>query len=205
MAITRRALARPATEVARSLLGAHVVSDVDGERVVVRLTEVEAYGGIGSDPASHAHRGRTPRNATMFERPGVLYVYFTYGMHWCANVVCEPEGDAAAVLLRAGDVIEGAAVATRRRPAARQARDLARGPARLASALGLAGEHDGVDLLGRASEVRLLGGTTVPDTAVRTGPRTGVRGAGAATPWRYWIDGEPTVSPYRPATPRATG
>jgi len=185
--------------VAPRFLGATITSDIDGERVAVRLTEVEAYAGQGEDPGSHAHRGRTLRNATMFGPPGHLYVYFTYGMHWCANVVTGPEGSASAVLLRAGEVIEGADVARERRPTARTDRDLARGPARLTTALGLTGECDGVDLLDPASPVRLtLPRAPLPLHAVT--PRTGVSGPGGATPWRYVAD-HPTVSPYRAAMP----
>ena len=190
---------------ARRLLGTVVQSEQDGQRVAVRVTEVEAYGGAGQDPGSHAHRGRTRRNATMFDRPGLLYVYFTYGMHWCANVVCHVDGEAGAVLLRAGDVVAGVEAARSRRPASRHDRDLARGPARLAAALGVTGDHDGLDLLDPASPVRLEPGEPVDHGLVRTGARTGVSGDGASTPWRFWIDGDPTVSPYRPARPRAAG
>ena len=127
-----------------------LISEVGGERVAVRLTEVEAYAGEGEDPGSHAFRGLTPRNATMFAEPGLAYIYFTYGMHWCTNIVTGPEGQASAVLLRAGEVVEGVEVARDRRPSARSDRDLARGPARLSVALRLTGDHDGSDLLARA-------------------------------------------------------
>ena len=171
--------------------------------VAVRLTEVEAYAGT-VDPGSHARMGPTPRNAPMFGPPGHLYVYFTYGMHWCANLVCSPDGQASAVLLRAGEVVEGVDLARRRRPAAGAERDLARGPARLASALGLGREHDGDDVCaGGPVVVRHRSGS--PDAPVRSGPRVGVAGAGGdaeSFPWRYWLDGEPTVSVYRPAKPR---
>jgi DNA-3-methyladenine glycosylase len=194
--LDRTALARPVLEVAPSLLGARLSAG----GVVVRLTEVEAYAGE-KDPGSHAFRGRTPRTAVMFGPAGHAYVYFTYGMHWCVNVVTGPDGVASAVLLRAGEVVEGLDAARKRRPGVRD-RDLCRGPARLTRALGLTGDHDGVDLLDAASPVRLLAGAPVPADAVRTGPRVGVAGAGAPTPWRYWVDGEPTVSPYRAAVPR---
>jgi DNA-3-methyladenine glycosylase len=180
--------------VAPQLLGCLLVA---GD-VTVRLTEVEAYGGHGADPGSHAHRGPTPRSAIMFGPPGRLYVYFTYGMHWCANVVTGPEGEAAAVLLRAGEVIEGLETARARRTGAND-RDLCRGPARLTKALGLDGSHLGADLLSAGSPVRLLPGE--PPGAVGTGPRVGVA-AGAATHWRFWSVGEPTVSAYRPAVRR---
>jgi DNA-3-methyladenine glycosylase len=184
---------RPVLEVAPDLLGA-VVSHAG---VSVRLTEVEAYDGP-NDPGSHAYRGRTPRNATMFGPPGHLYVYFTYGMHWCANVVCGGDGTASAVLLRAGEVVEGAEDAQRRRGPQVPARDLARGPARLAQALGLAREHDGADLLGSAVALRL---PWRPPPEMRSGPRVGLRN-GADRPWRFWIDGDRFVSAYRPAVRR---
>lgn len=195
-------LSGPSVEVAPRLLGS--VLTVRGDGVVsVRLTEVEAYMGE-VDPGSHAYRGRTPRTAPMFEAGGRLYVYFTYGMHWCANIVCGTPGTASAVLLRAGEVIEGHDLARTRRPAARSDRDLARGPARLAQALGLTGEDSGLVLaLGGRAEI-LLAAPPSPGR-VRTGPRVGVAGEGgdvARFAWRYWLDGEPTVSPYRPAVPR---
>lgn len=189
--------------MAVDLLGAHLsVRSPDGT-VTVRLTEVEAYGGA-DDPGSHAFRGRTARNASMFGPPGRLYVYFSYGMHWCANLVTEQEGVASAVLLRAGEVVDGVDVARRRRPTSRSDQDLASGPARLAAALGLTGQHDG-------TSVDAEDGHRMPDavTSLRvpdvrpgpwaSGPRTGVsgEGGGAAYPWRYWLTGEPTVSRYR--------
>lgn len=166
--------------------------------MTLRLTEVEAYSGEGRDPASHAHRGRTPRSEIMFGPPGRLYVYFTYGMHWCANVVTGPEGEASAVLLRAGEVVEGLDTARSRRPGASD-RDLCRGPARLARTLALDAGVLGADLLAPSSPVRLRAGTH--DGDVLAGPRVGVA-QGAATPWRFWIAGEPTVSPYRAAVSR---
>src|SRR6476659_6456926 len=134
--VARQRLARPAPWLAPRLLGAVLVSLVDGVEVAVRLTEVEAYSGLG-DAASHAFRGRTARNTVMFGPPGHLYCYFTYGMHWCANIVCGTDGVAAAVLLRGGEVTTGIEVARARRPVARRDADLARGPARLATCLGL--------------------------------------------------------------------
>ena len=160
------------------------------------LSEVEAYAGP-ADPASHAFRGRTARNAVMFGPPGFLYVYFVYGMHWCCNVVCGPVGHASAVLLRAGRVVSGVDAARARRPAARTEVELARGPARLATALGIDRAANGADLLDPASPVRLRGGVAVPPETVRTGPRVGVAAAGDL-PWRFWIAGDPTVSAYRP-------
>jgi DNA-3-methyladenine glycosylase len=168
--------------------------------VAVRLTEVEAYAGE-SDPGSHAFRGRTPRTDVMFGPPGRVYVYFTYGMHWCMNLVTGPDGMASAVLLRAGEVVIGAELARVRRGARVRDRDLARGPARLTQALGVTGELNGVDVV-RGSVLRVRQGAPVPAAAVGTGPRTGVGGDGAPTPWRFHIVDEPTVSPYRPAVPR---
>jgi DNA-3-methyladenine glycosylase len=190
-------LTAPAPDVAESLLGAHLTANA----VTVRLTEVEAYSGVGIDPASHAHRGRTARNAVMFGPAGHAYLYFTYGMHWCMNVVTGPDGEASAVLLRAGEVVDGIETARSRRPAARRDVDLARGPARLCSALALDGAAYGLDLLDPASPVRLLPAPT-PPAAVEAGPRVGVTGA-HDIPWRFWIADDPTVSVYRRHTPKA--
>jgi DNA-3-methyladenine glycosylase len=193
-------LLRGPVEVAPRLLGCRLAR---GE-VVVRLTEVEAYAGDGTDAGSHAHRGLTPRNAAMFGPPGRAYVYFVYGMHWCLNVVVGPPGRAHAVLVRAGEVVGGAALARARRPGARSDRDLARGPARLAATLDVDGVLDGVDLLDPRSPLRLeppAPDTQVPAAAIRSGPRVGLRQA-AKRPWRFWVDGDPTVSPYRAAGPR---
>jgi DNA-3-methyladenine glycosylase len=186
-------LQRPALEVAPLLLGA-VVRRGD---VAVRLTEVEAYMGEG-DPGSHAGRGSTPRSEVMFGPSGRLYVYFTYGMHHCANVVCGAEGTASAVLLRAGEVVDGLAEARRRRGTTVD-RELARGPARLCSALGIRLIDNRTDLV--AGPVTLTLSDPVDPAAISTGPRVGLRLA-ADRPWRFWITGEPTVSTYRPAAPR---
>jgi DNA-3-methyladenine glycosylase len=188
----RAFLAGPVLEVAPRLLGA--VLRHDG--VAVRLTEVEAYDGP-NDPGSHAYRGRTARNATMFGPPGHLYCYFTYGMHVCSNVVCGPEQTPSAVLVRAGEVVEGVEVARSRRPGASD-RDLARGPARLCRALGIDLDHDGADLTVPGGPSLTLGDVV---SEVSTGPRVGLRGA-PDRPWRFWIAGERTVSAYRPATRR---
>jgi DNA-3-methyladenine glycosylase len=170
----------------------------------VRLTEVEAYGGA-TDPGSHAFRGRSPRTDVMFGPPGRLYVYFTYGMHWCANVVTGHEGAASAVLLRAGEVVAGHDLAAQRRPGVRE-RDVARGPARLATTLELAREHNGLALVGPRAAARIEPPEAPVDpAAVRTGPRVGVSGAGGdgeAFPWRFWLHGEPSVSAYRAAVVR---
>ena len=202
--VERSFLARPGLAVAPDLLGCVLRHTTPEGTVAVRLTEVEAYEG-SDDPGSHAFRGRTPRNEVMFGPAGHLYVYFTYGMHFCANVVCDVEGTATAVLLRGGEVIEGSALAATRRLSARAPREYARGPARLVSALGLGRADNGADLCAPESPTVLLPGRPVDPGRVRTGPRVGVSGAGGdggSFPWRFWLDGEPTVSPYRPHVPK---
>lgn len=186
---------RPVIDVAPELLGAIVVHG----GVAVRLSEVEAYDGA-NDPASHAFRGPTARNAVMFGPPGHAYVYFTYGMHFCVNLVCGEAGRASAVLLRAGEVVAGADLARVRRPTGPD-RDLARGPARLTKALDVDRALDGADVCDPRSPLRVLTGDPVPADRVRSGPRIGISAA-ADRPWRWWIDGDPTVSAYRPHTPR---
>lgn len=188
----------PSIEVAPRLLGALL----HGRGVTVRLTEVEAY--LGElDPGSHAFRGQTRRNAVMFGPPGHLYTYFTYGMHVCANVVCSPEGIASAVLLRAGEVVDGLDTARARRTTSKQDADLARGPARLCVALGITLADGGADLSARGGDL-WLEPPPHPESVVATGPRTGVSGAGGtdAYPWRFWIPGDPTVSPYKRSVPK---
>jgi len=185
--------------VAPTLLGCWLVSDRPDGRVAVRLTEVEAYSGEGMDPAAHSHRGPTPRAEIMFGPPGRLYVYFSYGVHWCANVVVAPSGVGSAVLLRAGDVVEGEDVARVRRPAARVARDLARGPARLTQALAIGKDDKGADLLDPASPVRLHHGPA--PFSVSTGPRVGISLA-TELPWRFWETDAASVSPFRPGVRR---
>ncbi|SKC50306.1 DNA-3-methyladenine glycosylase [Okibacterium fritillariae] len=233
MRASRSFFARDALEVAPELLGAHLtISSPDGD-ITVRITETEAYHGLGTgkvhDAGSHARMGKTARNATMFGEPGHLYVYFSYGMHNAVNVACSPEGVASGVLLRAGEIVAGEELARSRRPAAKTSRDLARGPGRLAQALGLVYTlHDGMDALSdtplqasgsggprgpeHAGDERPLDPRTrahlelpdVPPQHISSGPRTGVSGeAGSeAFPWRFWITDDPTVSPYRPAAPR---
>ena len=194
-------------ETAPALLGAVIAVAGSNGRVAIRLTEVEAYRGE-KDPGSHSFRGRTARNASMFEAGGCIYVYFTYGMHHCLNIVTGPAGVSRAVLLRGGEVVEGIEQARARRPAARTDRDLARGPARLCAALGLDRSDDGAQLGGPGSRISLTlpEPQQAPDAGrIRRGPRTGVAGPGGdgdAFPWRFWLDGEPTVSPYRPAVTR---
>ncbi|WP_125611623.1 DNA-3-methyladenine glycosylase [Specibacter cremeus] len=198
-------LLQPATVVAPRLLGALVRHTCPEGTVVVRLTEVEAYLGphdsADPDPGAHSYRGKTNRNAVMFGPPGHLYVYFTYGMHYCANLVCRPEGTSSGCLMRAGEIVEGIELARSRRPTAKKDSELAQGPARLTMALGLSRVHNGIDALGGEVSV------TLPDTPaanVRTGPRVGISGPGgaAAYPWRFWLDGDPTVSRYKPGVVR---
>jgi DNA-3-methyladenine glycosylase len=203
MPVRRALLAEPVLEVAPRVLGMVLSRATDEGTVAVRLTEVEAYDGP-TDPGSHAYRGQTARNAVMFGRAGHLYVYFTYGMHFCMNISAGPDGQPSAVLLRAGEVIEGLDLARARRGSANGAtisdRDLARGPARLCVALGIDREFNGADLLDRRSPIQLLPGPGF-DGIPATGPRVGLREA-ADRPWRFWIPGDPTVSPYRPHTPK---
>jgi DNA-3-methyladenine glycosylase len=198
-------------EVAPRLLGGILTTVVEGETVAVRLTEVEAYHGAGTgdiaDPGSHARMGPTPRNATMWGEPGHLYVYLSHGIHSCVNVVSGPEGVAGGILLRAGDVIEGRDAATRRRRerrgVVRADRDIARGPGRLGDAVGLRHPvHDGIDAITgaeRAGATARLELREEPLSGVARGPRVGVAGAAGtgAFPWRFWIDGDPTVSAFR--------
>ena len=200
--LTRSFFQEDVLDVAPALLGATITH----AGVTVRLTEVEAYAGT-ADPGSHAFRGPTPRTEVMFGEAGHLYVYFTYGMHWCANVVCGPSGEASAVLLRGGEVVAGEDVAAARRAGVAR-RDWARGPARLATTLALRGEQSGLDACRPRGQVTFAAPATHPPAAtIRTGPRVGVSGAGgdaAAYPWRFWLDAEPTVSAYRPAPNRPT-
>ena len=223
MPVRRALLADPVLEVAPKLLGMVLRATSPEGTVAVRLTEVEAYDGP-NDPGSHAYRGKTPRNAVMFGPPGHLYVYFTYGMHFCMNISVGPDGQPSAVLLRAGEIIEGVDLARKRRgidppvvekfnqtsgvlPGRRRVqtkadpdRDLARGPARMCVALGIDRDDNGTDLLARGSQVQLLPGHGF-DGEPSTGPRVGLREA-ADWNWRFWIPGDPTVSPYRPHVPK---
>jgi DNA-3-methyladenine glycosylase len=174
--------------------------------VAVMLSEVEAYAG-SIDPASHSYRGKTGRNAVMFGPPGHAYVYFTYGMHFCANVVCSPPDVATGILLRAGRVVAGEELARRRRgfDSTRSPRDLARGPARLCQAMAINRSQDGEDLLDPSSKLRLRAAVgderAVEPVKIEAGPRVGVSQA-ADIPWRFWLAGDPTVSPYRRAVSR---
>lgn len=198
----------PALEVAPRLLGATLaVTGGDGETATIRITEVEAYHGVGTpgpyDPGSHSKDRRTDRNASMFGPPGHAYVYFSYGMHFALNLVCSPEGAASGVLIRAGEVVAGHDVAQRRRAAKRGGTTvpqhmLARGPGNVAAALGIAREtHDGLDLF---RPPFALASPPVEVDGIASGARVGVAGeaGGAAFPWRFWIAGDPTVSAFRP-------
>ena len=194
VAAGREYFARDSVELAPLLLGAVLSHDTDEGRVAIRLSEVEAYRGVGEDPGSHAFRGMTRRNAVMFGEAAHLYAYFTYGMHTCLNIVAGHPGASSAVLLRGGTVVEGLDLARLRRAGASD-RDLARGPARLAVALGVPLAASGADLLAPPFSLEV---PAVP-LAFENGPRTGVSGAGggSAVPWRFWLPGEPGVSPYR--------
>lgn len=188
-------LASGAVLAAPALLGAVLTHTTQEGTVSVRLTEVEAYVGNGVDPGSHAYRGRTKRNAAMFGPPGHLYAYFTYGMHVCGNIVCSPDGEPSGVLMRAGEVIEGVELARTRRTTVKRDRDLARGPACLVRSLGISLDEIGKSLFD--FPFALTQGSS--GGVVRTGPRTGLSGPGGSDeyPWRFWIDGDPTVSAYK--------
>jgi len=202
---------RPSVAVAPDLLGCVLEHETADGLVAVGLTEVEAYAGA-ADPASHAYRGKTGRNAAMFGPPGHAYVYFTYGMHFCVNLVClgeqGPAGQegASAVLLRAGAIVAGEELARVRRSRGGTvigARDLARGPARLCQALAIDRALDGADACAPSSPLRIGTGPGTPPrpAEIATGPRVGVSSA-AEVPWRFWLAGEPTVSAYRAHVPR---
>lgn len=192
-------LAHPAEEVAPKLLGAILTHETPEGTVSITITETEAYSGA-ADPASHAYRGRTPRNAVMFGPAGHLYVYRSHGLHWCANIVTGADGIATAVLIRAGRVTEGEDLARKRRGGKVESPRLARGPGNFCQALGITAEHNGTDLLTGAS-VALSEGEPVPAALIRVGPRVGVS---KAHDWqhRFYLAGDPTVSAYR-LSPRA--
>lgn len=212
---TRADLLGYAVDVAHTLLGGVLrVTTADGT-VGVRITEVEAYHGQGTgdipDPGSHARMGRTARNATMWGEPGHLYVYLSHGIHSCVNVAAGPEGRGDGMLLRAGEIVEGIELVRQRRAIHGESgvrippdRDLARGPGRLGQAIGLRHPiHDGIDAITHASQAGATAELllrTEPVAEFSTGPRVGVAGiAGtSAYPWRFWITGDPTVSPFRP-------
>jgi DNA-3-methyladenine glycosylase len=205
--LPREFFAGHSLDVAPRLLGCVLEHETDAGLVAVRLTEVEAYEGA-LDPASHSYHGRTARNGVMFGGPGHAYVYFTYGMHWCVNIVCLPPGTASAVLIRAGQVVAGVPLATARRSAGRARpsvlaqRELARGPARLCQALGIDRAQNGLDVCAAESALRIRAAAPGGGpTEFSQGPRVGISKA-ADWPWRFWVTGDPTVSVYRPAVPR---
>lgn len=199
-----------ALEVAPQLLGAVLRVDSADGPVGLRITETEAYMGVGTagpyDPGSHSKDKKTPRNASMFLDPGHAYVYFSYGMHFALNLVCSPEGTASGVLVRSGQIVEGVQLARERRTAKRSPEamakpvkdaQLARGPGNLAAALGITREsHDGLDLL--AAPFQIIPGSA-PAPAAASGPRVGVAGVagGPQFPWRFWLPSEPSVSAFR--------
>lgn len=210
---------RPALEVAPRLLGGRLSLDSEEGRVTLRITEVEAYHGVGApgpyDPGSHARKRRTERNASMFGPPAHAYVYFSYGMHFALNLVCSPEGEASGVLIRAGEIIEGEQLARERRHAKRSSSRssmsaatvpssrLARGPGNVAAALGITrGAHDGLSLeaapFGLELPAFVTGGGEIHES-ISQGPRVGVAGeaGGPKFPWRFWVAGDPTVSAFR--------
>ena len=209
--MTRDFFLPSALEVAPAVLGARLAVRGDDGTVAIRITEVEAYHGVGVpgpyDAGSHSKDRRTERNASMFGPPGHAYVYFSYGMHYAINLVCSPEGVASGILLRAGEVVDGEDIAAARRTRKRTdgavppQRLLARGPGNLAAALGIdRASHDGLDLFDAPFELSLPADGDVDPALIATGPRVGVAGeaGGPAFPWRFWIAGDPTVSAFRP-------
>lgn len=194
----RETLATDPVEAARVLLGAVIRVD----DIAARIVETEAYRGA-DDPASHSYRGKTARNAVMWGPAGHLYVYFTYGIHFCANVVATTEGEPGAVLLRAARITEGTELARTRRPAAKRDTDLAGGPAKLTSALGIHSEHNGTDLFDPRAAVRLEPRQGEEPT-ISSGPRVGISVA-TELPWRFWITDAPEVSTFRAGGKRRAG
>ena len=164
-----------------------------------RIVEVEAYAG-SEDPASHAFRGETARNRTMFGRAGLLYVYFSYGMHWCANAVCDEEGVGTAVLLRAAAPLAGLDEMRARRVKARRDRDLCSGPAKLCQAFGIERADDGTDLAARRSPLTIVDDGVAPPATPGVSERIGIS-VGVEHPWRWFVPDDPNVS--RPAPRRA--
>jgi DNA-3-methyladenine glycosylase len=192
-ALPRSFYARDSRELAPLLLNKLLVTRTDdGVRLAARLVEVEAYCG-SEDPGSHAYRGMTPRTEVMFGPPGHLYVYFTYGMHWCANVVATKDGDAAAVLLRAAAPVDGIDVMRERRVKARRDRDLLAGPARLCQAFGITKVDNGNDLV--RGRLRIVDDGVAPPAAPGVSTRIGLAvGRGDDHPWRFFVPGDPNLS-----------
>ena len=186
--LPRAFYARDPRVVAPELLNKVLIRD----RRAGRIVETEAYCG-SEDPGSHTYRGMTPRNRVMFGPPGGLYVYFTYGMHWCANAVCGDDGDGVAVLIRALAPLEGLDEMWAARPRARRERDLCSGPAKLCQALGLDRDFDGADLVSGDRGITIADDGTAPPDEAGNGRRIGLS-AGAEHPWRWWVTGEPNVS-----------
>jgi len=188
---------QPTLRIARELLGKYLIHQDRNQKLVGRIVETEAYLGE-KDPASHAYRGITKRNEVMFREGGCLYVYFTYGMHFCANVVTEEEGKARAVLLRAVQPIEGIALMKRRRGIrANTIQELANGPANLCVSLGIARRHNGVDLCGGEMWIASEEKSNLPiHTSVST--RVGIKN-GRRHKWRFFVRDSPFVSKGRPA------
>jgi DNA-3-methyladenine glycosylase len=199
--LRRAFFARPSTEVAPELLGRILVRiDPERRRVAARIVEVEAY--EEGDPASHSYRGRTARTEVMFGRAGHLYVYFTYGMHHCMNVVTGRPGEGSAVLLRAAEPIDGLDEMAIRRGTV-EPRRLCAGPGRFTEAFGITREHDGVDLV-RDPDLGLFEGRPVPTEEIARSTRVGVN-VGVERPWRWFVRGDPFVSAGRPAGPLLRG
>jgi DNA-3-methyladenine glycosylase len=197
--LTRKFYERDALAVARDLIGCVFAHEHPKGRVAVRLVEVEAYRGA-IDPGSHGYRGLTPRVRTMFGPPGHLYVYFTYGMHWCANIVCAPDGVCEAVLLRAGEPVAGVESMRARRPAIRDDRLLAAGPARLAQAMGIGKNENGASLL-RGGDFWCAEDSVTDEyrrSEVAQTVRVGLSaGRGDEMPWRFVVPGHPYASRRR--------
>ncbi|MDQ1479948.1 MAG: DNA-3-methyladenine glycosylase [Actinomycetota bacterium] len=183
---------RDALELAPDLLNKLLVRTGDGPRLAARIVEVEAYRGA-DDPGSHSFRRRTPRNATMFGPPGHLYVYFSYGNHWCMNVVGGPGTQPHAVLLRAAAPLAGVDTMRERRAAARRDRDLCSGPGRLGQAFGVDRSHDGLDLV--RGEIRLADDGVAPPTRPGVSVRIGLAaGKGETDLYRFYVEGDENVS-----------
>jgi DNA-3-methyladenine glycosylase len=180
---------RAAVTVAPQLLN-KILAAADGR--AGRIVEVEAYAGA-LDPAAHTYRGKTPRNASMFGPPGHMYVYFTYGMHWCCNCVCGPEGDGSGVLIRALEPLCGLEQMRAARPRLARDRDLCRGPARLTQAMGIGGAQDGIDLVRAGHGFAVVDDGTAPPEDLAGGPRIGIR-VGKDLPWRWSVPGNRYVS-----------